>query len=158
MGWDWQGGAEYLESENEVAHSCWTLCYPIDCSLSGFSVLGIFQARVLEWVAISFSRGSSRPRGWTQVSCIAGRLFIVWATREATRKGRQTLIWGYLRSLLFTGDSPKLHVEWRREQGVFHKVRKSSKQVREKYSEIWVIIVNGILFTAQVRPGEGCNI
>ena len=72
-----------LESENEVAHSCWTLCYPIDCSLSGFSVLGIFQARVLEWVAISFSRGSSRPRDWTQVSCIVGRCFTVWATREA---------------------------------------------------------------------------
>ena len=141
-----------------VAQSFLTLCGPMGCSPPGFSAHEIFQTRILEWVSISSSKESSRPRGWTQVSCIAGRLFIVWATREATRKGRQTLIWGYLRSLLFTGDSPKLHVEWRREQGVFHKVRKSSKQVREKYSEIWVIIVNGILFTAQVRPGEGCNI
>ena len=45
----------------------------MDCSLPGFSVHGIFQARVLEWVAISFSRGSSRPRDRTQVSCIVGR-------------------------------------------------------------------------------------
>ena len=44
---------------------------------------GIFQARILEWVAIPFSRGSSQPRDWTQVSCIAGRFFTIWATREA---------------------------------------------------------------------------
>ena len=48
-------------------------------SLSGFSVHGIFQARVLEWVAISFSMGSSRSRNQTQVSLIAGRHFTVWA-------------------------------------------------------------------------------
>ena len=46
----------------EVAQSCPTLCDPMDCSLSGSSVHGIFQARVLEWIAISFSRGSSQPR------------------------------------------------------------------------------------------------
>ena len=45
---------------------------PMDCSLPGSSVHRIFQARVLEWVAIPFSRGSSKPRDWTQVSCIAG--------------------------------------------------------------------------------------
>ena len=44
---------------------------------------GLFQARILEWVAIPFSRGSSQPRDWTQVSCIAGRFFTCWATREA---------------------------------------------------------------------------
>ena len=55
----------------------------MDCSLPGSSVHGIFQARALEWVAISFSRGSSRPRDWTCVSCIAGRRFTIWATREA---------------------------------------------------------------------------
>ena len=59
----------------EVAQSCPTLCNPMDCSLPGFSVHGIFQARVLEWVAISFSKGSSRPRDRTQVSCIVGRRF-----------------------------------------------------------------------------------
>ena len=60
--------------------SCLTLCNPVDCSLPGFSIHGIFQARILEWVAISFSRGSSRPRNQTRVSCIAGRRFTLWAS------------------------------------------------------------------------------
>ena len=66
-------------SESEVAQLCPTLFDPMDCSLPGSSVHGIFQAGVLEWVAIVFSRGSSWPRDWTQVSCIAGRRFTVWA-------------------------------------------------------------------------------
>ena len=53
---------------NEVAQLCLTLCDPVDCSPQRSSVHGIFQARVLEWVAISFSRGSSQPRDRTQVS------------------------------------------------------------------------------------------
>ena len=52
-----------------------TLCNPMDCSLPGSSVHGILQARILEWVAISFSRGSSQSRNRTQVSRIAGRFF-----------------------------------------------------------------------------------
>ena len=68
---------------SEVAQSCPTLCDPMDCSLPGSSVHGILQARILKWVAISFSRGSSRPRDGTQVSHIAGRCFNLWATREA---------------------------------------------------------------------------
>ena len=56
---------------------------PMDCSLSGSSVHGILQARMLEWVTIPFSRGSSWPKDQTQVSCIAGRFLTVWATREA---------------------------------------------------------------------------
>ena len=66
-----------------VAQSCLTLCDPMDCSPPGSPVHGIFQVRILEWVAISFSRGSFRPRYWTQVSCIAGKCFTIWATREA---------------------------------------------------------------------------
>ena len=50
------------ESESEVAQSCLTLCNPMDYSLPGSSVCGIFQARILEWVAIAFSRRSSQPR------------------------------------------------------------------------------------------------
>ena len=61
---------------------CLTLCDPMDCSLPGSFVDGIFQARILEWVVISFSRGSSQPRDRTQVFCTAGRLFTIWATRE----------------------------------------------------------------------------
>ena len=60
---------------SEVAQSCPTLCYPMDCSPPGSSVHGILQARILEWVAISFSRGSSQPGDRTQVSRIAGRRF-----------------------------------------------------------------------------------
>ena len=65
------------ESESEVAQSSPTLCNPMDCNLSGSSVHGIFQAIVLEWIAISFSSGSSRPRDRTQVSCIVDRRFTV---------------------------------------------------------------------------------
>ena len=70
---------------SSVAQSCPTLCDPMDCSLPGSSVHEIFQARGLEWVAISFSRGSSRPRDWTRVSRVAGRHFTIWATREVKK-------------------------------------------------------------------------
>jgi len=66
-----------------VAQSCLTLCDPMECSPPGSSVHGILQARILEWVAIPFSRKSSWPRDWTWVSCIAGRFFTVLATKEA---------------------------------------------------------------------------
>ena len=65
-----------------IAQLCPTLCDPKDCSLPGSSVHGILQARILEWVAIHFSRGSSQPRDWTWVSCIAGRFFTVWAIEK----------------------------------------------------------------------------
>ena len=68
---------------SEVAQPCPTLCNPVDCSLPGFSVHGILQARILEWVTISFSRGSSRPRDRTRISHIGGRRFNLWATRKA---------------------------------------------------------------------------
>ena len=68
----------YLESEVKVAQSCPTVCDPMD-----YTVHGILQARILEWVAFPFSRGSSQPRGWIQVSHIAGRFFTSWATKEA---------------------------------------------------------------------------
>ena len=66
-----------------VTQSCLTLCDPIDCSLPGSSVHWILQARILEWVAISFSRESSQPRNRTRVSCIAGTFFTSWDTRDA---------------------------------------------------------------------------
>ena len=52
----------FRKKESGVTHLCPTFCDPMDCSLPGSSIHGIFQARVLEWVAISFSRGSSQPR------------------------------------------------------------------------------------------------
>ena len=69
------------KSESEVDQLCLTLCDPVDCSPPGSFIHGILHARILEWVAISFSRGSSQPRDWAQVSCIAGRCFNLWATR-----------------------------------------------------------------------------
>ena len=94
------------ESESEVAQSCLTLCDPMDCSLPGSSVHGIFQARVLEWIAISFSRASSQPRDWTQVSRIVDRRFTVWATREVLT---MCIAWWIFTNETFTG-APKLPV------------------------------------------------
>ena len=67
---------------SEVAQLCPTLCNPMECSLPGSSFHGFFQAIVLEWIAISFSRGSSQARDRTRVSHIVDRCFTVWATRE----------------------------------------------------------------------------
>ena len=66
------------------AQSCLTIWDPVDCSPPDSSVHRILQARTLEWVAIPFSKGSSRPRNQTQVSRIAGGFFAVWASREIT--------------------------------------------------------------------------
>ena len=84
-----------------VAQSCPTFWDPMDCSLSGSSVHGLLQARILEWVAIPFSRRSSQPRDWPRISHIAGRFFTIWATREAHNnlnipKSIQLNIKGYL--------------------------------------------------------------
>ena len=65
------------ERECEVVQSCPTLCDPMDCSLPGSSVHGIFQTIVLEWIAISFSKGSSQPRDHTWVSRVVDRRFTV---------------------------------------------------------------------------------
>ena len=69
-----------------VAQSCLTLHHLMDCSPPGSSVDGSLQTRIPEWVAFPFSRQSSWPKDRTQVSCIVGRLFIIWATREAPDK------------------------------------------------------------------------
>ena len=66
-----------------VAQSCPILCDPMDYNPPGSSVHEILQARIPEWVAVLFSRGSSRPRDWTEIYHIAGRFFTVWAPREA---------------------------------------------------------------------------
>ena len=63
--------------------SVWLFATPWIVACQGLLSMGILQARILEWVAIHFSRGSSQPRDQTQVSQIASRFFTVWATREA---------------------------------------------------------------------------
>ena len=85
----------YIESMkwSEVSQSCLTLCHPMDYSLLGSSVHGIFQARILEWVAISFSRGTSWPRDQTWVSLIVGRRITIWATCNAMDCQARVLEW-----------------------------------------------------------------
>ena len=76
----------------------WLFVTPWTCGPPSSSIHGIFQARILEWVAISFSRRSSRPRDWTRVSSIVRRHFIVWATREATNvwdKYNFSVVWTF---------------------------------------------------------------
>ena len=73
------------KKESEVAQSCLTL-WPRGWQPTRLLCPWDSPTRILEWVAISFSRGSSWPRDWTQVSCIAGRRFNLWATREASKK------------------------------------------------------------------------
>ena len=68
-------------------------CSPMDCSPPGSSVHGIFQARVLEWVAFSSSRRSSQPRDWIWVSCFGGRRFTVWATGEVQGQEKNSSHW-----------------------------------------------------------------
>ena len=74
------------EGEGEVAQSCLTLCDLMDCSPSGSFVRGILQSRILEWVAMLSSRGSSQPRDRTRASCVSyigKQILYRWATREA---------------------------------------------------------------------------
>ena len=78
----------------KLLQSCLTLCDPMDCSPPGFSVHGIMQARILEWVAMPSSRGSSQPRDWTWVFCIAGEFL----TAEPPGKP-QSVLYLYLKYL-----------------------------------------------------------
>ena len=78
------------------AQSCPTLCDPMDCGPPGSSVHGISQARLLEWVAMSFSRGSSRPRDWTNIfcgSCIGRQILYHWATWKPTEEDESEREW-----------------------------------------------------------------
>ena len=80
-----------MNVKSEVTQSCPILYDPMDCSLPGSFVHGIFQARALEWVAISFSRGPSQPRDRTLVSCISGRRFTVLSHQGLKSKTRLLL-------------------------------------------------------------------
>ena len=78
--------------------SCFWLCDPMDYSLPGSSVHGTLQAKILEWVAVPFSTGSSQPRNQPRVTCVAGRFLMSWATRETLKlaaklKWEQPILW-----------------------------------------------------------------
>ena len=87
----------------KLLQSCPNLCDPMDCSPSGSSVHGILQARILEWVVISSSWGSSQPRDQTRVTCIAGRFFTIWASREAPRFDTGAIIFQGTSNFLLQG-------------------------------------------------------
>ena len=108
---------------SEVTQSCPTLCDPMDCSLPGSSVHGIFQAIALEWIAISFSRGSSQPRDWTRVSRILDRRFTFWATREVLGVYKPRILvnsWNYLVINILLVSLENAHVFCLSHQACFH--------------------------------------
>ena len=74
----WEIRIEKRKVKVLVTQLCLTLCNPMDCSPPGSSVHEVLQTRILEWVAIPFSRGFSWPRDWTHGSCTAGRFFTIW--------------------------------------------------------------------------------
>ena len=85
---------------------------PMDCSQAGSSVHGNSQARILQWVAIPFSRGSSWPRDQTQVSCSPGRFFTIWVTREAhfvLGDSQLTMLWQF--QVNSEGTQPRAHLQ-----------------------------------------------
>ena len=102
--WDWHelaDGCYHRKQHNSgtelmtcvlVAQLCLTFCNPMGYSPPGLLCPWVLQTRILEWVASPFSGGSSQPRDQTGVSCISGRCFTVWATREALNWWRLTSI------------------------------------------------------------------
>ena len=104
-----------------------TLCDPVDCNPTGSSVHGILQARILEWVAIPFSRGSSQPRNQTQVFCITGRYFTIWATREAHQ---------YVIPIIIIISSDK-NIDWKREREREREREKAGKVAGDQIWRTW---------------------
>ena len=132
------------ESESEVAQLCPIHCDSMNGSLPGSAVHGIFQARILEWAAISFSRGSSQPRDRTRVSCFADRCFTVWATREIHPLHSEHLI------KYKSGDRArqKLLQGNRRQESVSlsynHRYSESGNRIRELSCSEFINRMNGI--------------
>ena len=103
-----------------VAQLCPTLCNPLDYSPPDFSVHEILQARILEWVAIFSSRGSSRPRDQTWVSRIPGRHFNLWATKYILKLSNKKMI--------------QLRNGWRIWTDIYREDVQMAKQTHEKWS------------------------
>ena len=88
-----------VKSLSLIAHSCPTLCNLMDCRPPVSSVHGILQTRIMDWVAIPFSRASSWHRDGTRVSCIAGRFSTIWATSTAVVKNPPAMQETWVQSL-----------------------------------------------------------
>ena len=100
-----------------VTQLCPTLCDPMVCGPPGYSVHGIHQARILEWVAMPFSRGSSWTRDRAWVPCIAGRFFIIWAIKEyhLVKRGQ---VWDWGSEQLVTSEKMKILVKQIKSLGI----------------------------------------
>ena len=114
-----------------VTKLCPTLCDPMDYSLPGFSVHGILQARILGWVAISFSRGSFQPGYYILVSCIAGRFFTDWATREAPGKDMYTIMWRECTGLCLWAHSNLKNLESRKLSLI------NNREIQQRSERLW---------------------
>ena len=128
------------ESESEVTQLCLTLCHPMDCSLPVSSVHGIFQARTLEWVAITFSRRSSQPRDWSRLPHCRQTLY------HLSHQGSKSVM----------THPNKLILTWLPLQRFCLHVRLHSKVVRVKTSTyqfwpVWVHVSNSNSDLALVR-------
>ena len=88
-----------------VTQLCVTLCNPMDCSLPGSSIHVIFQARILEHLAIILLWGIFQPRDWTWIFCLAGGFFTVWATRKSI-SGQHALLVSNMAPVVTTIKSP----------------------------------------------------
>ena len=121
--------------------SCPTLFDPMDCSPPGSSVHGIFQARILEWVAISFSRGFSSPRDQTWVSCIAGRLFLLLSHQGSPCLLNKKLLKSVLLIITSKGENTiqilELVLQWREKMLKLNHHR----NVLEKLNFMWLFSV-----------------
>ena len=146
---------------SEVAQSYPTLCNPIDCSLPGSSIHGILQARILEWVAISFSRRSSWPRDWAWVSHIVGRRFTIWATRQVWRNHDTNKIKKkkFVLQRLSNTPSPPSHRHVSCAHVIAESLPKSFKAeacviVSKNLWELWSISVDGNRFRLHCAKGH----
>ena len=113
---NYQGSLNALQRKVLVAQSWPTFSNPMDCSLPGSSVHRILEARILDWIAISFSKESSQSRDWTWITCIASRLFTVWATREVLRYQHFTSrvkVIMFIEELWLQRNGEMIHNAWR---------------------------------------------
>ena len=144
------------------------LCHTTDCTPPGSSVHGILQARILEGVAIFFSRRSSRPRDWTQVSCIADRFFTIWATREAVsccinkQKISQPSVLSGFQMWIRAPQSDPVYATtphgdcWR--AGEIQKAWWTRKQAWPQIAEVYVRGMNSVRPEACIFPNIECSI